>query len=156
MARTSRQTTPKARWTRRQYLEDALAQYEAIAVVAETEKSYQAAVRAKEMAAKTRAEIDQFDESLRAMVLPASPEEHRDEVMKSVRRLRASAEAGQSFVAASNLLKLEADLLGAEQARLDALSRGTDTRSAEALFADLQRRFEALPDVLRGNPAGPV
>lgn len=144
-----KKTTAKARWTRREYLEDALHQMETTAADAESSGSYQAAVAAKKSAMQIRSEIDQIDEADRVMALPPSVEEHQAEVIRQVRRLRAAAEASNSFGPAADLLKLESALVQAEADRQAALAAQQETRTAAEVLALVQAKMDALPDVLR-------
>jgi len=145
MARRRRpRTTAKAKWSRREYLVDALVEYEAMADAAHEAGSFQAAVRAKMQAAVTRSEIDQLDQADALMDIPDSIEAHRDEVIRQVRRLRSAAEASNSFTAAGALLKLEAELVEAADSRARA-AEAPDARSMEEVLEELRERAEALP-----------
>lgn len=149
MSKSSRRkTTVRATWTRRQYLEDALAHYEQLARIAEKAESYQAAVRAKMQAVEVRSEIDQLDEAERVMDFPQNLDEHRHEVLRQVRKLRAAAEASNSFIAAAKLLQLEHQLVDAEEARRRNAEK-PDDRSLEEVLAEVESKLEDLPPTLR-------
>lgn len=151
MAGGRRRKTARAQWPRRDYLVDALAHYENMARDAEKQSSWQAAVRAKMQAVAIRSEIDQLDESQQVMELPSSLEDHRTEVLRQVRKLRAAAEASNSFVAASTLLKLEAELVAAEDQRQREAKAGEETRTSDEILATIQDKLSALPDVLKAK-----
>jgi len=144
-----RKKTARATWPRRDYLEDALAQYEANAAAAAKAGSWSAVAKLKQLAVGIRSEIDQLDESARVMALPDNLDDHRLEVLQQVRKLRAAAEASNSFVAASTLLKLEAEMVREERDRLKALAEKTKERTAAQVLAEVQKKLEALPDRLR-------
>lgn len=134
--------------TRREYLVDALEQYEQLASRATEAESWTAAVNAKLRAENTRSAIDQIDQAAVISQIPATSEEHRIELIRRVRALRASAEASNSFVAAANLMKLEAELLEAADSRRLA-EEVPETRTLDDVLAEAKDRLAALPDVVK-------
>lgn len=138
-----------ANWRRRRYLEDALAWYRDVADDAHSRDSYVAAVRARQAADAIRKEIDQIDAAAAAasVAIPETLDERFASLLVELRQLRAAATAGQSYVAAKDLLRVEADLVEAERARRDAENeRGRDL---EALLDRLEKVLEGMPPVLR-------
>ena len=134
--------------TRIEYLRAQLERYREIAASAESDGSWQAAVRAEMQADKIRADLDQLIESDSVSDIPDTVEAHRTQVLQHVRRLRCAAEASNSFVAASGLLKLESDLLAEREARLrDATPEGAS--SPDEIVDNLRRRIKGLPDTVR-------
>ena len=74
--------------------------------------------------------------------VPESPGEHRQQLLLAVRRLRSAAEQAGSYVATTNLLKLEVDML----APGDAVDSETEDRD---LMRELSTAIESLPAGLR-------
>lgn len=143
---TRRRTTARAKWSRSEYLEDSLAQLEAMAAKAEKAKSYTAAVRAKTEAVRIRGELDQLRETERRQEPPTSSDEHRAEILAEVRRLRQGATEAGSYVAAASLLKLERELLAADE---------EERRRAEQdrlMQADEETLREEAVEIARGLP----
>src|ERR1043166_4126585 len=101
--------TDSARWPRKAFLEDALAKFEAIAVVAEGDSSWTAAVKAREAALAIRAELDRLVQAKKRAAKPRSLIAHKAEVLTVTRRLRLAASDAGSHVAAANLLQLEGE-----------------------------------------------
>jgi hypothetical protein len=146
MAPPRRKTPPHSKWSREQYLVDALAQLEATAVEAEKKESYVAAVNAKHRAILVRAELDQLRETERRQAAPATPEAHKEEILAEVRRLRTGATEAGSYVAAANLLKLERDMLAAQEAERRAEEEKKLLHLGEdALLELIREQTAALP-----------
>lgn len=139
--------TARARWKRKAYLEDALYQYQTIAYEAQAAESYGPAVKALDQARAVRLELDQLRAMEAADEVPTTAEDHRSELIRDARRQRAAAEAKGSHVAASNLLKLEAELL--KDLTPEDRGDGLESKDPEALFRMLLEVFLALPDILQ-------
>lgn len=162
-----RQTTKRAHWTREQYLEDTLARHLQVARLALQPQEastargehyikpphYTAALVAMKQADSIRHELDQYRAQLADQQPPTDPQEHMSALFGDLRRLRAAAEAGGSYVAASNLLRLEHDLVAAEIER----QRNADEVPPDvaAVIERLELVLEKLPPVLRMQ-LGPV
>lgn len=162
-----RQTTRRAHWTREQYLEDSLARHLQVArralqpQEASTARGehyikpphYTAALVAMKQADTIRHELDQHRAQLRDYQAPADPAEHMAAIYDDLRRLRGAAEAGGSYVAASNLLRLEHDLVAAE---LERQRNAEDVPpDVAAVMERLELVLDKLPPVLRMQ-LGPV
>jgi hypothetical protein len=109
-------TPPKSehvRATRERYLEQALDDLEAQRANAEADGSWTAAVQAKRAALAVRADLDALRERRRAMTAewPSDPGERREALAQAAREMRVSAAESGSFVAATQLLRLEADIV---------------------------------------------
>lgn len=122
------------------YLVASLAQYEQMAVDAEEDESWNAAVSAKKEAVKTRADLDRLRETQKKIEVPASREEHKAELLATVRRLRIGAEEAGSYIAADKLLRAEREFvrLAEEEERLEREAK-LKLRSREDLLEEIAR-----------------
>ncbi len=128
---------------------DALGQLEDLADQAQTDGSYQAAVRAKTQARQIRAELDRLDETARASEAPATTAEHELELMGEVRRMRLQAREAGSYVASANLLKLERDLVAERRAREEEeRDRNLAHQDEEEILDAVLDAADELPDQL--------
>ena len=135
---------PRRGLSRIAYLQLSLRHLEELAIEAEADQSWGAAVDAKQKAIALRAQIDELEEQARRARRPASADAHEDELLFEVRRLRQAA--GASYVAA-NLLRLEHDML--DKARTAKREEQRDKHremSTEELEAEAERlRMERVP-----------
>ena len=147
--RRRRRTTARAEWSRREYLEDALAHYEEMAQQFQEAESGQAAVRAKMQAVAIRAELDELDQVERGAALP-SLDDYLDELLERVRRMRLAGEAGGPSGAVAQLYRLEKELVHDAIARRELEKQNEHRpRTAEELLEEAQRRLANLPEALR-------
>lgn len=123
------------------YLVDALKQFEATAKAAETAGSFGPAVHAKAQALRVRAEIDQLRETERRQAMPSDADGHKAEILGEVRRLRQGATEAGSYIAAAGLLKLERELLTADEADRQAAD---SARLGSATEEDLRAEADAI------------
>lgn len=130
--------------TREDYLVAALRQLEEQVLSAEEDRSWTAAVNAKHRALLVRAELDQLRETQVRTAAPATVDDHKNEVLSEVRRLRIGATEAGSYVAAATLLRLERDLLSQTQAEVTEAEakaiKAKTTADLEAEIAELQAR----------------
>lgn len=110
--------TAHSTWSYEDYLVDALAQFEEMARDASTDASHVAAVSAKQRAVATRAELEQVRAAKRPPKFPTSEEEYNAEILTEHRQQRLQALQAGSFVAASQMLRAERDLVAAHFAEI--------------------------------------
>lgn len=125
------------------YLEKSLMAMENLADKAEKAKSWQPAYSA-------RSKCVDIYYKLQAARLSLNMESLNEDPLLSVRRMRMNAEAERSYVAASNLIKLEMDIT--EARRLAALAeRQTEleAKTTAQLIEKLARNASRLPPALR-------
>ena len=150
MADTGPETSSHAEWEREAYLIDALAQLEKLATDSTKARSWGAAERAKGRAIAVRAELDQLRETrTRAAEPPPSPEEHRAEILREIRRMRIGAQAAGSWVAAEKLLVEEQQMLIAlEEERRRAEADRLGAADPEEIVGELVELIGRLPEQL--------
>lgn len=124
-----------------------------LAEEARTAGSFGAAEKAKSSALRVQSEIDQLKAAAVANDVPESLEEQADLVLSNCRRLGAAAQAGQSFIAARDLLKLEAELVAAQIARRDAAEKPDDRDVAE-LLAATAKVMDRIPEAVKARVQG--
>lgn len=142
---------PQARWTREEYLLDALDHYETLARKAEVAKSWNAAVKAKDSARLVRDQLDQLreTESRAADAAALDLEGHTEEILGETRRLRLGATAAGSYVAASKLIEQEQSLL--KELREERRQAEIDQMMEEdlgAIVSEISTLIKTLPDAL--------
>lgn len=143
-AEQPKRKVPRRGMSRSAYLQLSLRQFEELAISAEADESWGAAVDAKQKAIALRAQLDEMAETARRARIPASPEAHKAEILHEVRRLRQAA--GASYVAA-NLLRLEREMLDSDDtARRERERDASGRQSDEELEAEAERlRAERAP-----------
>ncbi len=149
--RSNRKHYPaQAKWTREEYLVDALDHYEQLARDAQEHGPLGAAVKAKDSARIVRAELDQLRETQRrAAEPPPSPGEHREEILREIRRMRIGAQASGSWVAAEKLLVEEQQmLLALEEERRNAEVQRMMEEDLGAIVGEVTSLIATLPDAL--------
>lgn len=135
---------PEPTQTRLEFLQEKAAQYKKIAEAAHEAGSFTPAVKARDQERAVQVLIDELHEQERVEAnLPATMEEARLEHLKTVRKMRASADTRGSYVAAEKLLETEQQLM--EVIYADKVDEG----SAEEMLASLVEIVSSLPDILR-------
>lgn len=130
-------TTKPAERGRESYLVASLRQLEGMAA------AYKGmpAVAAKKEALRVRDTLDQLRETSKRVAELLTREEHRQEVLAEIRRLRIAATAAGSYVAAEKLLKSELDMLARDEvAQTEAEKAALQSREE----AELERELEEL------------
>lgn len=130
-----------------EYLEQSLADLEVMAAKATTAKSYTAAANLKKAAISTRRELDAARAALAAAApLPSDPDERREHILLATRQLRVAAQESGSYVAASQLIRLEAEILAAAPEVPDEYD---DSEDPEAQLTSMIDALQGLPLDLR-------
>ena len=128
--------------TRREFLEEHLLQATSCLEEMVTAGAFREIVNQRRQVLQIRENLDELTAAEQAQDLPSTPAEHHLELLRDVRMRRKTA----SGVAASNIIKLEKEMVREHAERLEeARAAELRRRDTAGIVADVVERLLALP-----------